>query len=185
MNIHPTKTEIKFEEERAIWQIVLASVRESLGKFSIVPPMDFDQEGYLDFPVSKGSSSIPPPPSIEINREFNPFGSDNNYQRPAIQFDGEGKEKSNGWENLYHGMASSDLHKAGGSNDKEFAAGPEQSRRFMQLRNRYILCPVKSGLMVIDQRRAHQRILFERFNTILSGNSVASQNVHVPCYYRP
>ncbi len=100
VNIHPTKTEIKFEEERAIWQIVLASVREALGKFSIVPPMDFDVEGYLDFPVRSGTS-VPPPPAIEINTSFNPFGNDSVYNRSSIRFDQNGRSKNEGWENIY------------------------------------------------------------------------------------
>ena len=76
INIHPTKTEIKFEDERAIWQILMASVREALGRFNIVPSLDFDNEALIDIPVLSSSSRIPEPPGIEINPQYNPFADE-------------------------------------------------------------------------------------------------------------
>ena len=73
INIHPTKTEIKFEDERAIWQILMASVREALGRFNIVPSLDFDNEVLIDIPVRSSSGHIPEAPVIGINNQYNPF----------------------------------------------------------------------------------------------------------------
>ena len=73
INIHPTKTEIKFEDERSIWQILMASVREALGRFNIVPSLDFENEALIDIPVRSSTGNIPKPPDIEINTQYNPF----------------------------------------------------------------------------------------------------------------
>ncbi len=108
INIHPTKTEIKFEDERAIWQIVQASVKQSLGKFNIVPSIDFDQESILDIDYSTKNKEIRQP-SIEINHSYNPFeeeqkprpNSSSGYSRK------EEKSKSMNWESLYSGFEKS------------------------------------------------------------------------------
>ena len=85
INIHPTKTEIKFEDERSIWQILMASVREALGRFNIVPSLDFENEALIDIPVRSSSDDIPEQPGIEINPQYNPFaGEENNYDRPGF-----------------------------------------------------------------------------------------------------
>lgn len=76
INIHPTKTEIKFEDERAIWRILMASVREALGRFNIVPSLDFDSDGLIDMPLKSSSEFMPAPPSIEIDTQFNPFSNE-------------------------------------------------------------------------------------------------------------
>ena len=76
INIHPTKTEIKFEDERSIWQILMASVREALGRFNIVPSLDFEDEALIDIPVRSSSDTLPQPPGIEINPRYNPFDGD-------------------------------------------------------------------------------------------------------------
>ena len=76
VNIHPTKTEVKFEDERAIWQILLAAVRETLGRFNIVPALDFESESYFEIPVRNSNSPLPSPPEIKVDTSFNPFGED-------------------------------------------------------------------------------------------------------------
>ena len=76
INIHPTKTEIKFEDERSIWQILMASVKEALGRFNIVPSLDFNDEGLIDIPVRSSFKNIPEPPAIEIDPRYDPFAGD-------------------------------------------------------------------------------------------------------------
>ncbi|HOO98199.1 MAG TPA: DNA mismatch repair endonuclease MutL [Bacteroidales bacterium] len=156
VNIHPTKTEIKFEDERAIWQILMASVREALGRFNIVPSIDFRGEALVDIPVKGSEDTIPGQPEIKINPAYNPFDSDDSGSRPSLAGRFR-KEESANWEKLFPGASGS--HETG-------MLPPltgETARRLFQIRNKYIACPVKSGLMLIDQKRAHERILYEKF----------------------
>ncbi len=169
INIHPTKTEIKFEDERAIWQILMASVREALGRFNIVPSIDFDSEGLIEMPVVGSSDTLPEQPGININQQFNPFaGEDYNYGRKSYIEQFERGNISN-WEKLYPPQDRTD------SGDEEFEQIKESRRKFFQIRNKYLVCPVKSGLMLIDQKRAHERILFEGYMECLSNSRSVSQ----------
>lgn len=162
VNIHPTKTEIKFENERMIWQILHASVREAIGKFNISPSIDFDSEGIIDIPPA--GKEITVSPEIQINPEFNPFSRDETYKRPGISFDGEKKSNLDNWQKLYSGFESG---KSEQSDSTLFKDTP--GVRILQVKNRYLLCQVKSGLMLIDQKRAHERILYDKY--IASGNT--------------
>ncbi|MDZ7635676.1 MAG: DNA mismatch repair endonuclease MutL [Bacteroidales bacterium] len=155
VNIHPTKTEIKFEDERSVWQIMLASVREALGRFNVVPSLDFGPEGAVEIPVISGNTPAPPPPHIEVDHSFNPFDG-NEYHRRETNWKNDGEHTPpHGWESLFTITARSG-QTAG--NDS-----PTGQRRFFQVKNRYIMCPVISGIMMIDQRRAHERVLYEKY----------------------
>jgi DNA mismatch repair protein MutL len=155
VNIHPTKTEIKFEDERSVWQIMLASVREALGRFNVVPSLDFGPEGAVEIPVFPGNAPAPPQPQIEVDHTFNPFG-DNEYQRPGTTWKGDPEHATpRGWESLFTITARSEQESGN--------EGATAQRRFFQVKNRYIMCPVISGIMMIDQRRAHERVLYERY----------------------
>jgi DNA mismatch repair protein MutL len=169
INIHPTKTEIKFEDERAIWKILLASVREALGRFNIVPSLDFENEALVDIPVRSLGGTFPEQPEIRINSQYNPFdGEEPSYGRNSIVERFE-RENTSNWEKLYTGIEN----KSPEENQQEIIR--EAARRFFQLKNKYITCPVKSGLMMIDQKRAHERILYERFIESLGNNKSVSQ----------
>lgn len=142
VNIHPSKTEVKFEDERSIWQILLATVREAIGKHNLSPSMIFDKEGVIDIPVFSKDAEAKIP-RIETNPDYNPFEGEQKFEqaRKSAYLD----DRSKGWEQL-------------------FEPGPEQMtppQKTLQIKNKYILSPVKSGLMVIDQRRAHERIIYE------------------------
>lgn len=168
INIHPTKTEVKFEDERAIWQILMASVREALGRFNIVPSLDFENEAMIDIPVRSSSGGMPEPPAINVNTQYNPFdGEERGPGRSIIErFE---RENTSNWEKLYPGFERNEK-----SPEKEGNINDTQAKLF-QIKNKYILCPVKSGLMMIDQKRAHERILFERFRDNLSNNRSVGQ----------
>jgi len=168
INIHPTKTEVKFEDERAIWQILMASVREALGRFNIVPSLDFENEALIDIPVRSSSGEIPEPPVIEINTQYNPFADEERESRPGVIERFERENMAN-WERLYSGIEKDE--KIYGQADRI----NEVQRRLFQIKNKYIICPVKSGLMMIDQKRAHERILFEKFIDSLSNNRSVGQ----------
>jgi len=168
INIHPTKTEVKFEDERAIWQILMASVREALGRFNIVPSLDFENEAFIDIPVRSSTGRMPESPEIEINTAYNPFAGEEKQSRPDLieRFE---KEKTGNWERLYSGI----------ENNEKPAVQPERNeatqRKLFQIKNKFILCPVKSGLMLIDQKRAHERVLFEKFMESLGSNRSVGQ----------
>ena len=208
VNIHPTKTEIKFENEQAIWQILAAAVKESLGKFSAVPSIDFDQEDMPDIPVFGGATSVQPP-QVHYNADFNPFksssasyGGGENYTRKPVE-----------WEELYAGISKASKMNGGtdvsdgddfvsaGEESVEaegitvpphgisagtavplagFEAGLEKGAQHFQFKGRFILTAVKSGLMLIDQHRAHVRVLYDRYMEQISNRQGVAQGVLFP-----
>jgi len=169
INIHPTKTEIKFEDERSIWQILMASVREALGRFNIVPSLDFKNEALIDIPIMRSSNTIPEQPKIEINTQFNPFeGEERTHERSGFVERFERENVAN-WEKIYSALEKEN------DNPQQFEKIRESQRKFFQIKNKYIVCSVKSGLMLIDQKRAHERVLYERFLECLSNNRAISQ----------
>jgi len=169
INIHPTKTEIKFEDERSIWQILMASVREALGRFNIVPSLDFENEALIDIPVRNQSGHFPEQPMIDINPQYDPFkGEERSYERPGPIEQFERGNLAN-WEKLYSAFEK------GNDNPEQFEKIRETQRKLFQIKFKYIVCPVKSGLMLIDQKRAHERVLYEKFLDILGNKGTASQ----------
>ncbi len=199
VNIHPTKNEIKFENEQAIWQIMVAAIKESLGKFNAVPSIDFDQEDVPEIPVFSPNSRANP--SFQIDPTYNPFSQP--YKSVTGGSSGsalnawsnnENKKTSKDWESLYqqfkseaedavpgieiHGSALNNL-----SNCKSELPDLDVSSvttKVMQLGNKYILTPAQHGLMVIDQHRAHERVLYEQFINMIESGDVASQRLIFP-----
>ena len=169
INIHPTKTEIKFEDERSIWQILMASVREALGRFNIVPSLDFENEALIDIPVMSHSIHMPEQPKIEVNINFNPFDSEDRQPDRSGFVERFESENTANWEKLYTTLEKEN------EDPEQYEKIRESQRRFFQIKNKYIVCSVKSGLMLIDQKRAHERVLYERFQECLSNNRAVSQ----------
>ena len=194
VNIHPTKTEIKFENEQAIWQILLAAVKEAVGRFNDIPAIDFDTEGKPDIPVfnpNAGTSA----PKIDFNPSYNPFKQTARPSKPSAP---------EGWEDLYAGLDSggeirqSKLFEQGEveTMDSGMEEGTiissavtqsvdetmieDKSPSHYQYKGCYIMTAVKSGLMIIDQHRAHIRILYEEYLRQLSEHKVHSQKVLFP-----
>jgi DNA mismatch repair protein MutL len=165
INIHPTKTEIKFEDERAIWQILMASVKEALGRFNIVPSLDFENEGLIEIPVITKRDAVPEQPFIKVNTAFNPFESEEKSIGRNAYLEHFEKENTAGWQRLYQSPTVKN----------EESSGNETRSKFFQIKNKYIVCQVKSGLMLIDQKRAHERILFEQFRECLNNGHSVSQ----------
>ena len=180
VNIHPTKTEIKFENEQAIWQILMVSIKESLGKFNAVPSIDFDTEGSIPIPVFDKEKETYTP-HVNVNPNYNPF-KESSYARPP---------KMN-WETLYKGFEE-DID-ADEDSDSEQTSSlqfsqasqslPEMSvdtfPDYYQYKQKYIFTSVKSGLMIIDQRRAHVRILFDKYLEQIVQKRGISQRVLFP-----
>jgi DNA mismatch repair protein MutL len=188
VNIHPTKTEIKFENESAIWQILQASVREALGKFNIVPSIDFDQAGSVDIPMPLHSFDEVNIPEIRVNPTYNPFetqSSVKSYPGSSSGFTPRPAEKADvtNWQSLYKGLEASPIPQRETPPEEVIQYRIEEQQTVkssVQFKNKYILTPVKSGLMVIDQKRAHERILYERLMQVLENHEVASQQQLFP-----
>lgn len=171
INIHPTKTQIKFENEQAMWQILTACVKEGLGKHNIVPSIDFETEVSIDIPVQNKSSEVEPP-KVSFNPNYNPFDSE------GSKFD---KKVQSNWEEIY--PSKSDVEKITSVANNQELPGFDTAvaqNRFLQIKNKYILLQVKSGLMLIDQQRAHQRILFEELMFKYASKKATTQRLIFP-----
>ncbi|PJB12446.1 MAG: DNA mismatch repair protein MutL [Flavobacteriales bacterium CG_4_9_14_3_um_filter_40_17] len=186
INIHPTKTEIKFENEQALYAILRASVKHSLGQFSAAAVLDFDQDQTLEVQYEQ-LKTMPSLPKIEVDADFNPF-DDKGYDKPHVF----SKTSQPAWESLYIGLGSKsnnplteeleidlESEEVTGSifNQQEEKSNPTE---YFQVHEKYILCMVKSGMILIDQHRAHRRILYEDFLVKLSEEKTASQQLLFP-----
>ncbi len=180
INVHPTKTEIKFEDSPAIFQIIRAAVKEALGKFNIVPSIDFDQEGSLDIPLLEKGTSFNSP-QIGINPNYNPFDNEEetvktNYNSTSFKKD---VQNVNNWETLYNGLEKTTTEQELFGGDQLSIPQEKQTQsttsNVFALKNKYIITPVKSGLMLINIRRAHERILYEQFIQGMQNHQAVSQ----------
>lgn len=182
VNIHPTKTEIKFEDEQAVWQILNASVKEALGKFSLSPTIDFDTEAAIEIPVLSKDTQIRIP-QVNINPHFNPFDEDKlpgySNKKPMDYFKQSNQEH---WQSLFQGFENEPKEPLQQEEQRLFSVSSQESvvPGLMQLKGRYILSSVKSGLMLVDQKRAHERVLFEKYLQILKGSDSVSQTTLFP-----
>ena len=185
INIHPTKTEIKFENEQAIWSILSATVKEALGKFNVVPSIDFDQEGSVDIPVGMSPGNVRPPQS-NFNPNYNPF-SPTGYKRPVLDWEelyGDFEKKENPtiessptWQPNYDVSVKTTVMPSG--QQQEIETTDNRSGNF-QYKNKYIFTGIRSGLLMIDQHRAHTRILFDLFLSQIENSQGISQQVLFP-----
>ena len=209
VNIHPTKTEIKFENELPIWQILAAAVKESLGRFSAVPQIDFDTIDAPEIPAFNDHTVVTAPED-GIDPTYNPFkpqskssagGGSSYHPQSAGNFGGYSSNPLPDWEKLYQnfekgkqeGIASiteqdvedsfSDIGEVEPVNhgvQAEIITPDMPSAMCMQMKGRYILSPIKSGLMIVDQHRAHVRVLFEQYIKQLDATTISSQRVLFP-----
>ncbi len=191
VNIHPTKTEIKFENEQAIWQILYAAVRDAVGSFNDVSTIDFDVEGKPDIPVYTQGAQFTMP-KVDYNPDYNPFRETGaaTHQSKLGQdgLDMPSKPKvPDQWETLYSGLGTETAPDhtmlfpgTSGAPDADDGLIAEKSPVHYQYKGRYIMTAVKSGLMIIDQHRAHVRILFEDYLRRLKSHAMHSQKVLFP-----
>ncbi|MCD8137154.1 MAG: DNA mismatch repair endonuclease MutL [Parabacteroides gordonii] len=200
VNIHPTKTEIKFENEQPIWQILMAATREALAKSSAIPTIDFDVEDAIDIPVYNPVKEADgfKAPSVQLDSGYNPFkSSSSSYAPPSSS---SPKKSEFDWSQLYQGFESDrdavrkDLEMMGEVLDTEqdelaepvkMAVGEEAlfaetATPCYQYKGRYIITALKSGLALIDQHRAHVRILFDQYLNNIRQQKGASQQVLFP-----
>lgn len=188
INIHPTKTEVKFDDEHTLYAMLKSTVKHSLGQFNVAPAIDFEQDQNLDTPYSYKNKEVGIP-QVVVDSSFNPFeavktskgNSTSNYSKPNVE----------GWENLYSGM---EVSLEGNSHSQlEFESeivnssifdegkeGVEHTTTTFQLRKKYIITTIKSGMVVINQSRAHQRVLYEKFLKNITIKEAVSQQLLFP-----
>ena len=189
VNIHPTKTEIKFEDEVPIWQILAAGVKETLGRFSEVPAIDFDTQDAPEIPAYSGHVEVHRP-EIEINPQYNPFKTQRQSSM-GQSYQARTHQQLSNWDELFANFE----HKNREGSDQSSVESPttvggvgmdpllpvdDVQSVYLQLKGRYILSPAKSGLMVIDQHRAHVRILFDRYIGNIHTGELSSQTILFP-----
>ena len=181
INIHPTKTEIKFEDEQALYAILRATIKHSLGQFNVSPVLDFNRDANLDTPYSYNQKEVKIP-GIEINKNFNPFIEDIKTSSKRSQTT-TGSNSS--WDSLYVGLGNKDAHELIDINEIEMESEDPNEQLFdpsttkntkktLQLKNKYIISTIKNGVLLIHRQRAHERILYEellRYITVKEGLS--------------
>ncbi|MDD2821827.1 MAG: DNA mismatch repair endonuclease MutL [Flavobacterium sp.] len=189
INIHPTKTEIKFDDEQALYAILRASIKHSLGQFNVAPVLDFERDANLDTPYHykdlEGAT-----PTIQVDGTFNPFAAD----KPNKQFSNYRKpEATANWESLYVGLKQ-DTETFSGKSDFSFENENEEVtsslfndeeveqvvQKTYQIHKKYIVSPIKSGMVIVDQQRAHQRVLYEQFLVNMTVHQASSQQLLFP-----
>ena len=175
VNIHPTKTEIKFQDEQVIWKILMAAVKESVGRFEEMPTIDFNTADMPDIPIYDASRPVTPP-KVNYNPDFNPFSS------TRVET-GQTRANRENWSKLYGDAIERKV------NEGEIPFTPmsemqvkpeEETLKPYQFADRFILVPSEQGLMIIDQHRAHIRVLYDRFMANAKSHAAASQGLLFP-----
>jgi len=193
INIHPTKTEIKFDDEHALYAILRSAIKHSLGQFNVAPVLDFDRDPNLDTPYQYQNKDAEYP-TIQVDSNFNPFAD----EKPAKAFASTSNfassshyrkpESQPAWESLYVGLkqAGQEItemtmeNEAVSSSLFEETEIEQEVKRTYQIHKKYIVSPIKSGMVIIDQKRAHQRILYENFLTSMTVHQASSQQMLFP-----
>ena len=184
INIHPTKTEIKFDDEHALYAILRSAIKHSLGQFNVAPILDFERDSNLDTPYNY-KNSVASTPTIQVDGAFNPFSD----ETPNKHFTTYRKtENTANWESLYVGLKQ-DTEEIGNIefesdevtgllfNENEIE---QATNKMYQIHKKYIVNPIKSGMVIVDQQRAHQRVLYEQFLTNMTVHQASSQQLLFP-----
>lgn len=196
INIHPTKTEIKFDDEHALYAILRSTIKHSLGQFNVAPVLDFDRDPNLDTPYQYQNKTAEYP-TIQVDSTFNPFAddsSDSELTKQNKQFSGSSssykKQEVTGsnWESLYVGLKNDTSEVETFSFESEEVTASlfdekeeeQTANRTYQIHKKYIVSPIKSGMVIMDQGRAHQRILYEQFLTNMTVQQASSQQLLFP-----
>lgn len=177
INIHPTKTEVNFQDARYVYAVLQATVKQSVGKHSLTPTIDFDKDPAIDAmfvnPIGEAKQ-----PQITINPEYNPFIENPHKQEPAFRPPSSKGDKK--WEKLFQTEENETSSRQAIAGDNLAETNKIDDNKFFQVHNRYILTNVRSGLMIIDQQKAHERILYEQFVNELENKQAVSQQQLFP-----
>ena len=190
INVHPTKTEIKYQDERSIYAIIRSAVKRALGKYNITPTLDFDQENSIGHLITAKPLEQIVQPTIAFNPDFNPFATEVKKadREPSFRH-GAGEHQRTAipqnWDTLYEiskreEQAQQEMHTESTISVQEQEVSKSSERQLFQIHGRYILSQIKSGFMLINQQSAHERILYERFLQQLENHSGTSQQSLFP-----
>lgn len=187
INIHPTKTEIKFDDEHALYAILRSAIKHSLGQFNVAPVLDFDRDPNLDTPYQYQNKEADYP-TIQVDSNYNPFSEEKPNKSFASSFNYRKPEVQPSWESLYIGLkqAGQEITKMTFENDAvtsslfEETEVEQEVKRTYQIHKKYIVSPIKSGMVVINQKRAHERVLYEEFLTSMTVKQASSQRLLFP-----
>ena len=188
INIHPTKTEIKFDDEHSLYAILRSAVKHSLGQFNVAPVLDFERDSNLDTPYQYKDKEADFP-TIQVDSSFNPFATDKPAAKSLSSFGSYKRETSTAnWESLYVGLKQETQELEQFSFESEEVTGKlfddeveeTKSSSTYQIHKKYIVSAIKSGMLVIDQGRAHQRVLYEQFLTSITVQKASSQQLLFP-----
>jgi DNA mismatch repair protein MutL len=189
INVHPTKTEIKYQDEQTIYAIVRSAVKRSLGRYNITPSLDFDQENSIEHLVTHKPLEEIVAPTISFNPDYNPFHAEKKVEReiPFLRNTNEYRNSPipQNWDTLYEISKKEVIIQQQMHPEKSIAVDDQElnktsERQLFQVHNRFILSQIKSGFMVINQQAAHERILYERFLLQLENHSGVSQQSLFP-----
>ena len=175
INIHPTKTEIKFDNEKALYAILRATVKHSLGQYNVAPVLDFNRDAGLDTPYHfKGNTAKGSLPKISVDPDFNPFKEE---QQKEINFPFKREKETQSWESLYTSVNTTDTEQ----NESLFEhLQEEKTQKTFQIQRKYVLSLIKSGVVLINQSLAHQRVLYEEFLESITIREANSQQLLFP-----
>lgn len=189
INIHPTKTEIKFDDESALYAIIRAAIKHSLGQFNVAPILDFERDANLDTPYHYKDVETQIP-SVQVDRSFNPFSNEDKPSKESNTNSYRKQEVAASWESLYQGLLSDTEALAPISIDTNEVTSSlfdgddveQLVHKTHQIHKKYIVNPIKSGMIVVDQHRAHQRILYEQFLSNITLHFASSQQLLFPLH---
>lgn len=189
INIHPTKTEVKFDDEQALYAILRSTVKHSLGMFNVAPVLDFERDATLDVPYDY-KDKVLDTPVIQVDSTFNPFATETEQKKHAggssVSYSRSSQPKTH-WESLYTDLKQDTFEVTTGNFENEVVNSKlfddtiaEVQTLMYQFNRKYIIKSMKSGLLVIHQNRAHQRILYEQFLTNITVQQASSQQLLFP-----
>lgn len=189
INVHPTKTEIKYQDEQTIYAIIRSAVKRSLGRYNITPSLDFDKDAGIEHMVTQKPLEDIVAPTISFNPDFNPFSNERKIDREIPFLRNAGEQRSSpiptNWDTLYAISKRDDAVQHQMLAEKSIAVDEQEvnkpsERQLFQIHNKFILSQIKSGFMLIHQQAAHERILYERFLQQLQNHSGVSQQSLFP-----
>lgn len=200
VNIHPQKTEIKFQDDQALWQIILAAVREALGKFNAIPTIDFDTTNSPNIPIFNPNTDTVVQPQVHINNQFNPFATNNENKTSSAHSSTDNRSpsttsnhrKNNDWQELYTTIPEEDFKISDDStlsnvptlydklSEEEQIIWEKNDTPCFQFRGRFIVTATNKGLLLVDQHRAHMRLLYDMYRQQQNEHQGVSQGLLFP-----
>ncbi len=177
INIHPTKTEVNFQDARYVYAVLQAAVKQSVGRHSLTPTIDFDKDPVIDAMFANPTGDVKQP-RITVNPDYNPFAENPRKQKPAYNQPSPKGDKN--WEKLFQPEETAPSQQQLIEDEQHQESNKIDDNRFFQVHNRFILTNVRSGLMIIDQQKAHERILYEQYLSELENKQAVSQQQLFP-----